>query len=309
MQPLEQRGRAEACVWTCSVVRSLQVQLPRAAACIRHHLAPRRYRHPGRCVCDTPQTPWDVDFPCAPGTYACWAGTVRGRGLRNVGETFGCASSGTCPGRRALRSHASPATTPPHRPPAHPDRPTWSACMPCVDGDRREASRLSVSPEPALPAGAPEHIFVRCLCAEPSRASLERWQHAFGRWTPATSHLSGPAHAVHAVAATRQTQVHSVASPGALQTCVMRLPTCPVQPPAASTPARTEPPAFGTPLGDRRRLVPALHPPSARQSTDPLTAPEALRRKLGGANTPSRPMTDCDSAVPRMSKGAICDIN
>ena len=195
MRPLEQRGRAEACVWTCSVVRSLQVQLPRAAACIRHHLAPRRYRHPGRCMCDTPQTPWDVDFPCAPGTYACWAGTVRGRGLRNVGETFGCASSGTCPGRRALRSHASPATTPPRRPPAHPDRPTWSACMPCVDGDRREASRLPVSPEPALPAGAPEHIFVRCLCAEPSRASLERWQHAFGRWTPATSHLSGPAHA------------------------------------------------------------------------------------------------------------------
>ena len=113
MRPLEQRGRAEACVWTCSVVRSLQVQLPRAAACIRHHLAPRRYRHPGRCMCDTPQTPWDVDFPCAPGTYACWAGTVRGRGLRNVGETFGCASSGTC--RGGVLSVATRLQPPPRR--------------------------------------------------------------------------------------------------------------------------------------------------------------------------------------------------
>ena len=84
------------------------------SACCIGTIAPRRYRHPGRCMCDTPQTPWDVDFPCAPGTYACWAGTVRGRGLRNVGETFGCASSGT-PARGGVLSVATRLQPPPRR--------------------------------------------------------------------------------------------------------------------------------------------------------------------------------------------------
>ena len=38
----------------------------------------------------------------------------------------------------------------------------------------------------------------------------------------------------------------------------LRLPARPAQPPAASTPARTEPPAGGAPLGGRRSMVPAL---------------------------------------------------
>ena len=73
-----------------------------------------------------------------------------------MGSTSGRASSGTHPwGQRACSPEPlKVAATPPHRPPAHPDRPAWLTYMSCVDGDRREGSRLPMSTQ-SQPASLP----------------------------------------------------------------------------------------------------------------------------------------------------------
>ena len=163
--------------------------------------------------------------------------------LGTMGNTSGRASSGTHPlGQRACSPEPlKVAATPPDRscPPRTPHMVDMHAT--CRWGPARGVAPAHVDPEPACqPAGALNTSSCACLRGDQVEAGLERWQHAFGRWAPATIHLSAPVYAVHAVAAARKPVWvrPSGASIGALQTCVYphAQPSCqlPPHPPAQS---------------------------------------------------------------------------
>ena len=177
-----------------------------------------------------------------------------------MGNTSGRASSGTHPlGQRACSPEPlKVAATPPDRscPPRTPHMVDMHAT--CRWGPARGVTPAHFDPEPACqPAGALNTS--SCACQRGARPRPV-WRggsmlSAGGRQPPSISRRlctpSMPSRQPGSPCGPSQRRLHR-SSPD------LRLPARPAQLPAASTPARTEPPAGGAPLGGRRSLVPAL---------------------------------------------------
>ena len=152
-----------------------------------------------------PKTQLQRDFSVRAWYICMLSGRCAWEGPRNDGEHLRpCILRHPPMGPAGVLSGASQGCSHPAAPPPGPPRSPRMVDIHvlCRWGPARGLAPAHVDPEPACqPAGALNTSSCACLRGDQVEAGLERWQHAFGRWAPATIHLSAPVYAVHAVAA------------------------------------------------------------------------------------------------------------